>query len=148
MKTPAPIVVGVDGSPSSLEALTWAVRQAALTGAGVEAVIAWEYPPLSGVDPTTAHVDWRTKAQQTIDETLARGEGADGVEVSSVVIAGHPAEVLVEASAGAQLLVVGNRGRGAFTEMRPGSVREQVIAQATCPVLVMCHPAQAVPSSE
>jgi hypothetical protein len=53
MKTPGHIVVGVDGSPSSLDALTWAVGQGALTGADVQAVIAWEYPPLSGVDPMT-----------------------------------------------------------------------------------------------
>jgi nucleotide-binding universal stress UspA family protein len=111
-------------------------------------VIAWEYPALSGVDPLTTQVDWRTKAQQTIDTAVDRAIGADSVDVSSMVIAGHPAQVLLYASAGAQLLVVGNRGHGALNEILPGSVREHVITHATCPVLVMCHPTQAAPSSE
>jgi nucleotide-binding universal stress UspA family protein len=148
MKTPGHIVVGVDGSPSSLDALTWAVGQGALTGTGVRAVIAWDYPPLSGVDPMTTHVDWRTRAQQTIDTAVDRAPGADSVNVSSAVIAGHPAEVLLEAAVGAQLLVIGNSGHGGLTETLPGSVREHVITHATCPVLVMCHATEAEVSSE
>ena len=77
MKTPGHIVVGVDGSPSSLDALTWAVGQGALTGTDVQAVIAWEYPPLSGVNPMTTHVDWRTRAQQTIDTAVDRALDGD-----------------------------------------------------------------------
>jgi nucleotide-binding universal stress UspA family protein len=148
MKTPGHIVVGVDGSPSSLDALTWAVGQGALTGADVQAVIAWDYPPLSGVDPMTTHVDWRTKAQQTIDTAVGRAPGVDSVKVSSAVIAGNPAQVLLDASVGAQLLVVGNSGHGGLTETLPGSVREHVITHATCPVLVMCHATEAEVSSE
>jgi nucleotide-binding universal stress UspA family protein len=87
----------------------------------------------------TAHVDWRTKTQQTIDGELERAVGTDSVNVSSVVIAGHPARVLLDASVGAELLVVGYRGHGSFAEMLPGSFREHVITHATCPVLVMCH---------
>lgn len=147
MKTPGHIVVGVDGSSSSLDALKWAVGQAALTGAGVRAVMAWEYPSLSGVNPMTAHVDWRTKAQQTIDATVDKAVGIDNVTVSSVVIAGHPVQVLLEASVGAQLLVVGNSGHGGFTEMLPGSVREHVITHATCPVLVMRRAMEAATGS-
>ena len=139
MKNPGYIVVGVDGSPSSLDALQWAVGQAALTGAGVRAVIAWEYPPLSGVNPMTTHVDWPTKAQQTIDAAMDKAVHIDNVTVSSVVIAGHPAQVLLDASVGAELLVIGNSGHGGFTESLPGSVREHVIANATCPVLVVCQ---------
>ena len=106
MKTPGHIVVGVDGSPSSLDALTWAVGQAALTGADVQAVIAWEYPPLSGVDPMTTHVDWRTKAQQTIDTAVDRALGADSVKVSSAVIAGNPAQVLVNRKRPASIILI------------------------------------------
>jgi len=148
MKTPGHIVVGVDGSPSSLDALIWAVGQGELTGADVQAVIAWEYPPLSGVDPMTTHVDWRTKAQQTIDTAVDRALGADSVKVSSAVIAGNPAQVLLDASAGAQLLVVGNSGHGGLTQTLPGSVREHVITHATCPVLVMFHATEAEVPSE
>jgi nucleotide-binding universal stress UspA family protein len=143
MKTPGRIVVGVDGSPNSLDALVWAVGQAALTGAGVQAVIAWDYPTLAGVDPMTTRVDWRAKAPQTIDARLARAMGRDRAKVSSVVIAGHPAEVLVDASVGAELLVVGKRRDGGCIDPQPGSVREDVITHATCPVLVMCHASDA-----
>ena len=133
------IVVGVDGSPGSLDALKWAVGQGALTGAGVQAVIAWEFPPVSGVDPLTTHVDWPAKAQQTIDAALESIVDTYSTEVSSVVIAGNPAQVLLDASVGAQVLVVGNSGHGGLTQTLPGSVREHVITHATCPVLVMCH---------
>ena len=111
-------------------------------------MIAWEYPPLSGVDPMTTHVDRRTKAQQTIATAVDRAPDAESVKVSSAVIAGHPAEVLLDASVGAQLLVVGNSGHGGLTEALPGSVREHVITHATCPVLVMCHATAAEVSSE
>ena len=148
MKNPGYIVVGVDGSPSSLDALQWAVGQAALTGAGVRAVIAWEYPPLSGVNPITAHVDWPAKAKQTIDAAVDKAVDIDNVTVSSVVIAGHPAQVLLEVSVGAELLVIGNSGHGGFTESLPGSVREHVITNATCPVLVVCHTGKAPAGSQ
>lgn len=139
MKSPGYIVVGVDGSPSSLDALQWAVGQGAITGASVRAVIAWEYPPLSGVDPMTAHVDWPTKARQTIDAELEKAVDTYSTKVSSAALEGHPAQVLLEASVGAEVLVIGNSGHSGFTESLPGSVREHVITNATCPVLVMCH---------
>jgi len=143
MKTPGRIVVGVDGSANSLDALAWAVGQAVLTGAGVQAVIAWDYPALSGVDPKNAHLDWRTKAQETINARLARVMGTDSVNISLEVIAGHPAEVLLDASVGAELLVVGKRRQNGCTETPSGSVREHVISYAACPVLVMCHASDA-----
>ena len=96
-------------------------------------------PDPVGVDPMTAHVDWRTKTQQTINGEQERAVGTDSVNVSSVVIAGHPAQVRLEASVGAELLVFGDRGHGRFAEMVPGSVREHVITHAMCSVLVMRH---------
>lgn len=54
-----------------------------------------------------------------------------------------PAEVLLDASVGAELLVVGKRSHGGFTDLLPGSVRDDVITHATCPVLVMCHDSDA-----
>ena len=106
-------------------------------------MIAWDYPTLSGVDPKNAHVGWRTKAQETINARLARVMGTDSVNVSLAVIAGHPAEVLLDASVGAELLVVGKRRHNGFTEMLSGPLREHVITHATCPVLVMCHASDA-----
>ena len=133
---PAEIVVGVDGSPSSLDALRWAVGQAGLTGATVRAVLAWEYPAFSGVDPLTEHVDWRANALQTLDAALEAALGTDSTTVSRSVVQGHPAKALLEASAGADMLVVGNRGH---TELLLGSVASQLLNHAACPVLVMPH---------
>jgi nucleotide-binding universal stress UspA family protein len=110
-----------------------------LTGAGVRAVLAWQYPLLSGVDPLTAHVDWPANAQQTLDAALEKTVDVYTADVSSAAVEGHPAQVLLDASVGAQLLVFGNSGHGAFSEMLPGSVREHIITHATCPVLVMSH---------
>lgn len=143
VKTPGRIVVGVDGSPNSLDALVWAVGQAAVSGAGVQVMIAWDYPTLAGVDPMTTRVDLRAKAQQTIDARLAEAMSAASVKVSVVDIAGHPAEVLLDASVGAELLVVGKRSQGGFTDLLPGPVSDDVITRATCPVLVMCHASDA-----
>jgi nucleotide-binding universal stress UspA family protein len=64
------------------------------------------------------------------------------VDVESVVVQGHPAKVLVDASVGAQLLVVGSRGHGGFAGLLLGSVSEYVIAHASCPVLVIRHAAE------
>ena len=101
MKNPGYIVVGVDGSPSSLDALHWAMGHADLTGAGVRAVLAWEYPRLSGVDPLTAHVDWPANARQTLDAALEKTVDVYTADVSSAAVEGHPAQVLLDASVGA-----------------------------------------------
>ena len=69
--------------------------------------------------------------------------GTDSVNISLEVIAGHPAEVLLDASVGAELLVVGKRSQSGCTETPLGSVREHVITHARCPVLVMCHASDA-----
>lgn len=78
---------------------------------------------------------------------MGRALRADSVTVPSAVIAGHPAHVLLDASAGAQLLVVANSGQGGLTQTLPGLGGEHVITHATCPVLVMFHATKAeVPS--
>lgn len=132
-----PIIVGVDGSPSSLDALTWAVRQAQLVGTQVQAVIAWSYPLVYGMYAAGDEVDWADNAKQTIEAAVKEALGGDTYDVTTCVVQGHPAQVLVDASANAELLVVGNRGHGGFAETLLGSVSEQVVTHATCPVLVV-----------
>lgn len=136
---PGHIVVGVDGSPGSLGALTWAVGQAALTGADVHAVIAWQRPTAYDGFIANDGVDWAVNARQAIDTALDTALGKGRERVSSSVVEGHPARVLLDAAADAELLVVGNRGHGGFVGMLLGSVSEQVITHATCPVLVLRH---------
>ncbi len=134
------IVVGVDGSPSSMKALRWAIRQAKLTGAEVEAVTAWSYPSGYGWAPSSegGAVDFEGDAGKILVEALAQVSGiAPDVVVEPLVAQGHAADVLVRAAEGADLLVVGSRGHGGFTGMLLGSVSQHCVQHATCPVLVL-----------
>ena len=132
-----PIIVGVDGSPSSVAALSWAVRQAEIVGSRVHAVIAWQYPVVYGMYGMSEEIDWAANAQETIDVAVKQAIGSDTDIVTTYVVEGHPAQVLVDASAEADLLVVGNRGHGGFVQALLGSVSEAVVAHASCPVLVL-----------
>jgi nucleotide-binding universal stress UspA family protein len=134
------IVVGVDGSGSSKAALRWAIRQAKLTGAAVQAVTAWRYPVGYGMGPIYGGsvVDFETTAKQVLTEALAEVSGLDPeVPVRPLVIEGHAAEVLVSAACGAELLVVGSCGHGGFTSALLGSVSLYCVLHAHCSVLVV-----------
>ncbi|MBA2324077.1 MAG: universal stress protein [Pseudonocardiales bacterium] len=156
------VVVGVDGSLSSRDALRWAVRQAALLGGEVHAVTAWRSQAPYGHAPVDSDVDFATQAgkmlEEVVAETLRQREPAKvaelvGKQLAEVVaetlgatppvpvlervVEGHPAEVLVEASREAELLVVGSHGHGAFTGMLLGSVSQHSVQHATCPVVVI-----------
>jgi nucleotide-binding universal stress UspA family protein len=137
------IVVGVDGSASSRAALRWAVRQARFTGGGVDAVIAWQIPVMLqnyGWAPIYAEEagDFAADARKRIDAALSEEvEPADSHLVSSRVVHGHPAQVLLKAAAGADLLVVGSRGHGSFADALLGSVGQHCVHHARCPVLIM-----------
>ncbi|MGI8416174.1 MAG: universal stress protein [Nakamurella sp.] len=133
------IVVGVDGSSASIDALEWANRQASLTGAAIEAVIGWQCPTVYGGYPLADTTDWPSNAQGILDTAVDQAVGADHTEIARKVIEGHPAQVLIDAAAGADLLVVGSRGHGGFTGMLLGSVSAHVAAHAPCPVLVVRH---------
>ncbi|MGH9016366.1 MAG: universal stress protein [Acidimicrobiales bacterium] len=132
------IVVGVDGSPSSHQALRWAARQAQLTGAHLEVVITWELPTSFGwVPPYPADFNPAGDAQKAADDEV-RSALADfpDVEARTTVVEGHPAPTLVQASHRAALLVLGSRGHGEFTGMLLGSVTQHLVSTAHCPVLV------------
>ncbi|KIF01127.1 universal stress protein UspA [Streptomyces sp. RSD-27] len=135
----ARIVVGLDGSPSSQAALRWAVRYAGLVGAAVDAVTAWEVPgeaswSAPAVDATFDQED----AQRRLVEEVRTVLGEEGASlVRERLVHGHPAEVLVDAAYGADMLVVGSRGRGAFRRALLGSVSQQVALHATCPVTIV-----------
>ena len=133
----ARIVVGVDGSPASLDALRWAVRQADLTSAAVEVVITWHWPAAYGSYPLMAEIDWEGNARDTLATSVKDCLGDRVGDVAQRVVEGHPAKVLLDASAGADLLVVGSRGHGGFSGMLLGSVSEHVVSHAPCPVLVV-----------
>ncbi len=133
------IVVGVDGSDPSFNALEWAARQAELTGAEVQAVTAWQWPASYGEPmPIAPGYDPEADATGVLDEAIARLRRAHpSVVIRPRVIEGSAAQVLVEASRRAGLLVVGNRGHGAFAGLLLGSVSEHCTTHAHCPVLVV-----------
>jgi nucleotide-binding universal stress UspA family protein len=137
--TVEPVVVGVDGSQESRLALRWAFEYAQMRGAPVDAVIAWEVPPTYGGDCSFDDADLEKTARGTAEEAIRSVLGGSA-PVSLRVERGHPAPVLVAASAHAQLLVVGSRGHGAFAGMLLGSVSQHCVHQAHCPVVVIRRP--------
>jgi nucleotide-binding universal stress UspA family protein len=136
------VVVGVDGSPSSRKALTWAAAEAAEHGAGLVVVNVWEHtlaPPAGSVSVSEKYVP--DSSQRTAEELLTEIKEVLGedppVVVQPTVKQGNPAKVLIEQSADADLLVVGTRGHGGFRGLVLGSVSQHVAGYAKCSVAVI-----------
>lgn len=139
------IVVGVDGSPSSKMALVWALRQAELTGVSIEAVIAWHLPVIVGGTfaplGTLDGPDFGDIAAKSLSEAISQTvDAASPVKISSTVMEGNPAQVLLEAAKGAELLVVGSRGHGGFAGALLGSVSQHCAHYAPCPLVIIREP--------
>lgn len=146
--TPRPgerIVVGVDGSDSSRAATSWAVTEARLRGGALQAVHAWEVPAIYGpvgigfpYDTSGLESVARELLDEVVDGALAEaGGGDDAPVVERIVSPGGPAASILEAAAGADLVVIGRRGLGGFQRLLLGSVSEHVARHAPCPVVVM-----------
>lgn len=135
------IVAGVDGSASSLAALRWAIRQAEPTDSSVDAVMAWESPAASGFGwgiGMTDSTDYGELATKTVTEAISSVAGsACPVTVRPMTGVGNAAQVLLDASDGADLLVVGCRGHGGFASALLGSVSQHCTHHAHCPVVVI-----------
>jgi nucleotide-binding universal stress UspA family protein len=138
------IVAGVDGSPSSAGALKWAIRQAGLTGATVDAVIAWHYPAAAAgygwapIGMNQAGFDFQEISEKVLADAVSNAlDPASNVRVRSLIAEGNAAQVLLDAAADADLLVVGSRGHGGFAEALLGSVSQHCVQHARCPVVVI-----------
>lgn len=133
------IVVGIDGSPSAKAALRWALGQARLTRARVHAVTAWEFPVYYGWGATVPHGDHAALAGKMLAQSVQEALGFDlpDVEVLESVVAGHPAQVLLDLSRQAGLLIVGSRGHGGFAGTLLGSVSQHCVQHSQCPVVVV-----------
>jgi nucleotide-binding universal stress UspA family protein len=132
------IVVGVDGFESSKVALRWAIHQAKLTGAVVEAVTAWHVPPGTAWVPATDVPDYQDDAFAILTEAITEMCAVDpDVQVGPRVVEGRAGQVLVDAAKGADLLVVGCRGHGGLAEALLGSVGQYCVHRAPCPVVIM-----------
>ncbi len=139
MKT---IVVGVDGSEHSVDALRWAVDEGRLRNAKVVAVHAWSLPHVSTTHQAIHLLDvdfepFREGARKLLEVTVKQAALEAEVEIAQVVCEGPPAAALIAAAEDAELLVVGSRGVGGFKGLLLGSVSQQVAHHAPCPVVVV-----------
>ncbi|MFF9404899.1 universal stress protein [Streptomyces anandii] len=133
------VVVGVDGSPSSYTALRWAAGYAGLVGGVVEAIHVWDTP--SDVGWTGPAIDPEYDLEQARERFAEELRGVFGQEhpagLEEHLVEGDPSEVLIRASEGADILVVGSRGRGGFARAMLGSVSQRCAQHAACPVVVV-----------
>jgi nucleotide-binding universal stress UspA family protein len=137
------IIVGIDGSEGSSRALHFAAEEARVHDLPLRIVAAWqaEFPVYAGglvapppVLPTELEQATRRKAENEAAEVLEHHPGVSG---DVVVRDGSASAVLVEESRGADMLIVGSRGRGGFTGLLLGSVSQQCAQHATCPVVIV-----------
>ncbi|MCZ9881774.1 universal stress protein [Arthrobacter sp. B2a2-09] len=137
----ARIVVGVDGSEASVEALRQAQSLAVPLGAQVMAVAYWEFPQVYGGYVAMGIDDFEEGAGQVLKESLEKVFGPELPDnVVSRVVRGHARESLIEASREADMIVLGRRGHGGFGGLLLGSVSSACVAHAHCPVLVVHAP--------
>lgn len=138
-----PVVVGVDGSAMSEVAVAFAFETAAARGVSLVAVHAWS--DLTFAPEVALVVDWgsiEAVEQQRLSDRLAGWASKyPEVPIEKVLVRGRPAHALLERSAGAQLVVVGSRGRGDFAGLVLGSVSNALLHRAECPVGVARLPA-------
>lgn len=139
------IVVGVDDSKGARAALRWAIDEAGRRDASVEAVHGWAMAWSEGFDPEWAtdraevEAQARTAVQAIVDEVVA-DLGTEVVPEVVVLEGASPTAALVDSSAGADLLVVGSRGRSALTALALGSVSAACVHRATVPIVVVPVP--------
>jgi nucleotide-binding universal stress UspA family protein len=139
----AKIVVGIDGSEQSKEALRWALEEARLRSAEIVAVHAWEPPltmagpgPAPGFELVTVLPQVREAGEQLVRGVVEDVAGGSEVTVEPVAVEGPPVPTLVDAAKDAELLVVGSRGHGSFAALLVGSVSQALAHHAPCPLVI------------
>lgn len=141
------IVVGVDGSDGARAALAWGLDEARLRGAAVDVVHAWHAPaPVvpgpygagPAVDDEMAD-SARVAAERVLEHQLQAAD-TTGVEVEPLLPSASASDALIDIARGADLLVVGTRGRGGFAGLLLGSVSQQISHHAPCPVVIVPTP--------
>ena len=135
------IVVGVDGSEASVEALRQAQSLAVPLKATVVALACWDYPPVYDGYVAVGIDDFDVRAGEILAEAVHRAFGAETpANVESRLVQGHPRRMLIEESKSADMLVLGRRGHGGFGGLLLGSVSSACVAHAHCPVLIVHLP--------
>ena len=145
--TQAYVVVGVDGSPSSIAALRWAARLAPSMNAQIQAITTWQYPTGAGagigmgggVGMEMADAP-EAVATTILDQALSTAFAhTPPAGLQRTTLQGNPAQVLLDVStdSDALMLIVGSRGHGGFVGLLIGSTSAYCAEHATCPVLVV-----------
>ncbi|MDX2376554.1 universal stress protein [Microbacterium sp. LRZ72] len=143
-----PIIVGVDGSPPSIDALRKAAQLADALDAPIEAITAWQFPMM--YNASFALESWSPEEDATAtlaDAIDAAFPSGPPERLTRSIAAGPAAGALVARSDGAEMLVLGSRGRGGFAGMLLGSVSAACAQHARCPVLIMHGPGQRTSST-
>ncbi len=141
MSTISKIIVGTDGSAAAQHAIEWAVGESTIHGATLEIIHTWSLPLL--VDPTGMASfsfpveDFGRAAEHVLKDAIAFAKSNTIISVSGRVAQGLAANVLIDASQKADLVVVGSRGHGGFVGLLLGSVAQQVATHSRCPVVVV-----------
>ena len=140
------ILVGLDGSDHSNKALDWAVKHAALEHTSLTvlavhevAASAWTGSPIVYPQDRPEEEKARQAAQEAVTKAVGELDGPGPESVTVRAVSGQPAQALIEASADADLVVVGSRGAGGFANLLTGSVSSKVVNHAACPVVVVRH---------
>jgi nucleotide-binding universal stress UspA family protein len=141
------IIVGVDGSDDSINAYRWALDEAKVRNAEVSAIFAWELPMI-GIPGAFDRDELEAEGMKFLNDLLNSQQNGNGVTVHRVVAQGDPSTSLIEACkrTGAEMLVLGSRGRGGFGGLLLGSVGQECASHAPCPVLI-CRAGGETPSS-
>ncbi|MFZ0667357.1 MAG: universal stress protein [Acidimicrobiales bacterium] len=129
------VVVGIDGSDASVEALRWAAGYASETGAKVVALRAWHYPWAMQTAPQQVDQTVTSQVAGELKDAISRAGVAADVE--PLVKEGHASIVLVKESEHADLLVVGLHGHSAVHDLLLGSVSLHCVSRSVCPVVVV-----------
>jgi nucleotide-binding universal stress UspA family protein len=143
------IVVGVDGSDASQEALRWAADEARLRSASLVAVHAWSFVPAQPIgDPGMLAIPAgdlagqlgaeSDAAREALEAAVSAALGAEpGIDVEQKLVEGDAGDALVAESRSAELAVVGSHGRSGLKAALLGSVSRHVVSHAGCPVVVV-----------
>ncbi len=137
------IVVGVDGSPGSHQALRWAVTEAHRHGGAVQAITAWHWQGLEGAmlaatNPREQHDHAQRINTHEIDTITA--EYGSATPITRTIVEGIPVRVLIDASTHARMLVLGSHGHNHLHHAILGSVTDECARQAHCPVVIIPPP--------
>jgi nucleotide-binding universal stress UspA family protein len=142
------IVVGVDGSEGGAAALEFAAGEAAFREARLRILSAWQIPAaVYGAEfappPDPGTLDsFRVAAEQVADDAFSAAKKLQpSLEGEALAVQGQAADVLLAQASDATLIVVGRRGLGGFRSLLLGSVSQQVVQHASCPVVVVNQPA-------